>query len=293
MDRIVRKIISSKPTLEGAGVLVNRAFGRDDVNLFDPFLLLDDFGSSNPHEYLMGFPWHPHRGIETITYLLKGEVHHEDSNGNKGVINANDAQFMTAGSGIFHAEMPKPMRINNRVEPEVRGVQLWYNLSSKDKMNIPRYNNLSSREIPQVRLDNGVEIKILSGKIKAPGVGSISSDLLTIDYFDIEMNSNEFIHNVRDGYTVLAYVLEGEGIFNGRVARARDVVLYTREGEKIKIKANDHLHLLLMAGKTINEPIAWYGPIVMNTREEILKALQDLKNEQFIKHKPIINDLRY
>ena len=293
MERIVRKVISSKPTLEGAGVLVNRAFGRDSVNLFDPFLLLDDFGSSNPHEYLMGFPWHPHRGIETITYLLKGEVHHEDSNGNKGVISANDAQFMTAGSGIFHSEMPKPSKIKHKIEPEVRGVQLWHNLSSKDKMSIPKYRNLSSKEIPKVRLDNGVEVSILSGKMKAPGVGSISMDPLNIDYFDITMNDNDLIHNTRDGYTVLAYVLEGEGVFNGKIARARDIILYAREGESIKIKTYNHLHILLISGKPINEPIAWYGPIVMNREDEIKKALQDLKNNEFVKEKPVVDDLRY
>ncbi|RMF30330.1 MAG: pirin family protein [Candidatus Nitrosothermus koennekii] len=294
MDRKVKKILSSKPTLEGAGVLVNRAFGGyATASMFDPFLLLDDFGSKNPHEYIMGFPWHPHRGIETITYLLKGEVHHEDSTGNKGVISSRDAQFMTAGSGIFHAEMPKPMKINDKIEPEVRGVQLWYNLSSKDKMSKPKYSNLSKEDIPEVRLDNGINVRVLSGSIQAPYFGTIknlSSDML---YLDIDMNNEEFVYDIRSGYTVLAYVLEGKGFFNDTIANARDIVLYSREGERIRIKSHEHMHLLLISAKPLNEPIAWYGPIVMNTQEEIVKALQDLKNNEFVKDEPSFDDLRY
>ena len=305
MDRVVRLVLRSRETLEGAGVRLKRAFG-DPVTAyaFDPFLLLDDFGSRYPHEYLAGFPWHPHRGFETVTYLLKGEVHHEDSTGNKGVIKSGDIQWMTAGSGIFHSEMPKPMKVRREdklvEDPEVRGFQLWVNLPSSHKMTIPKYRNLTSESIPEAELDDGTRVRVIAGEIrKIPGQGRLTGPIrdIVVDahYLDVSMPPGvEFTYHVKPGYTVFAYVVEGRGLFSSRAGEAveqRHVVLYDNRGDTVRVKTGKTpVRFLLIAGKPIHEPIAWYGPIVMNTTEQLAKAFQELRQGTFIKHKAVSYD---
>ncbi|PSN93333.1 hypothetical protein B9Q06_12245 [Candidatus Marsarchaeota G2 archaeon ECH_B_2] len=298
--RLVSHVLRSKPTLEGAGVRVNRAFGGPDLAyLFDPFLLLDDFGSRYPHEYLRGFPWHPHRGIETITYLVKGEVHHEDSTGTRGVIKTGDLQWMTAGSGIFHSEMPKPekKRVDDRdiVDPEVRGFQLWVNLPASDKMTDPKYRNLEGSNVPQAELDDGSRVKIVAGEIKRiPRLGSVkgpvSDSLVDVNYLDFDMVENtQLEYTVKDGYTAFAYVVDGEAYFDPKTQEPvgpKSVVLYNYDGDTIRIRTQEsRARFLLVSGKPLNEPIAWYGPIVMNTNEQLMQALRDLQTGEFVKTK--------
>lgn len=299
--RIAQFIIPSFETIEGAGVKLRRAFGNVDLAyITDPFLLLDDFGSRYPHEYLAGFPWHPHRGFETVTYLIKGEVHHEDSTGIKGVIRTGDLQWMTAGSGIFHSEMPKPAKkkVEDKEEedPEVRGFQLWVNLPSSSKFVIPKYRNLQREAMPSVTLDNGAVVRLVSGKLeRIPGYGSVEGpvkDLIVdIDYLDVSIPPNEtFSYKVKNLYTVLAYVVEGNVIvqkLNNEVdVGEKKTILFNKEGNLVSIKAAEKgARILLLSGRPIEEPIAWYGPIVMNTYDEIEKAFEELRNNTFVKHK--------
>jgi len=298
-SRGVVRIFEGRPTLEGAGVRLRRAFGGPEMGrLFDPFLLLDDFGSRFPHEYLAGFPWHPHRGIETVTYLIKGEVHHEDSTGTKGIIRGGEVQWMTAGSGVFHAEMPKPGRKvvdGQEVEdPEMKGLQLWINLPSGNKMSDPKYRNLLSSETPVLRLDDGTEVKLIAGEIKkVPGTGNVKgpvSDLsVPVHYLDIVMqDSSSFEYALPESFNSFIYLMNGEVFFDDSKVQAKpgSVVLFDREGDSIKVTTRDvGAHFLLIAGRPLNQPIAWYGPIVMNTQEELQVAMQELRNGNFIKKK--------
>lgn len=295
--RTVAEVLAAKPTLEGAGVRLMRAFGNPQLApLFDPFLLLDDFGSHYPHEYLAGFPWHPHRGIETVTYLLKGEVHHEDSTGTKGVIRNGDLQWMSAGSGIFHAEMPKPAirEGRNEPDPEMRGFQLWVNIPAAKKMDEPSYRNLQRGSLPDVELDDGTRVKLVAGKLKSvPGVGEIEGPIkntnVDANYLDISMApDSELSYSIRDGYTAFAYVIEGEAQFGreGRSASARNIVLFRREGDAVTVKTQSaSARFLLISGRPLREAIAWYGPIVMNTREQLAQAFQELQTGEFVKTK--------
>jgi redox-sensitive bicupin YhaK (pirin superfamily) len=298
--RLVSRVLKSKATLEGAGVKLNRAFGGPGLAyLFDPFLLLDDFGSRYPHEYLQGFPWHPHRGIETVTYLIKGEVHHEDSTGTKGVIRTGDLQWMTAGSGIFHSEMPKPEKTvrdgQEVVDPEVRGFQLWVNLPADQKMADPKYRNLEGPNVPEVELDDGTVVKIMAGEIKrVPRVGTVTGPInnLSVDihYLDVHMvEESQLEYTVRDGYTAFAYVMEGEALFDPQSTEAvgpKTVVLYNYDGDTVRITTKEsRARFLLVSGKPLNEPIAWYGPIVMNTNEQLMQALHELQTGEFVKKK--------
>lgn len=296
-SRRVLKVISSKPAIEGAGVKLRRAFGGPQMaSLFDPFLLLDDFGSRYPHEYLAGFPWHPHRGIQTVTYLMKGEVHHEDSTGTKGVIRSGDMQWMSAGSGIFHAEMPKPLlKLNTKeiADPEVRGYQLWINLPSYHKMSDPAYKNLMNEAIPRINLDDGTEVRLIAGEVRnIPGLGNIKGPVVDafsdIKYLDVTMPSFSNVDfGVKNGYTAFVYVLDGEAWFDKEVkVDSKNVVLYDRYGERINVVTRESgARFLLISGRPLNEPIAWYGPIVMNTNEQLIKALEELRNGDFIKKK--------
>jgi len=303
MQRIVKHVIRGNWTRDGAGVKLYRVFGSLELTeLMDPFLLLDHFGSRYPHEYLMGFPWHPHRGIETVTYLLKGEVHHEDSTGNKGVIRSGDLQWMTAGSGIFHAEMPKPGRVRvgefDVEDPEVSGFQLWVNLPRSQKMTRPKYRNLAREHTPVVILETGGKAVIMSGKIRVPGYGTVEGPIMDlsvpVQYLDVELpEESVFSYHVRDGYTALAYIIEGTAYFDrrGRAASSRELVVYSREGEEISIETKDKpVRFLLLAGKPLEEPVAWYGPIVMNTWDEIHQAFEELRKGSFIKDKAEVKD---
>lgn len=287
MERIrnLKKVIRSTPTLEGAGVHLKRAFGFQHKLQFDPFLLLDDFHSDNPADYMMGFPWHPHRGIETITYLINGSVEHGDSLGNKGVINSGDVQWMTAGSGIIHQEMPK-----GREDGLMRGLQLWANLPSSHKMMKPRYRDIKSSQIPRLVMENDITVRIISGEvngIKGP-VNDIVIDPLFLDITIPEDLS--FTYNVHPDYTLFAYVLEGDGYFDDkREYRVKnDTLVLFDDGDTIKIEAGKNtLRFILLSGKPINEPVAWYGPIVMNTQEELQQAFEEYQNGTFLKHKTI------
>ncbi|MBZ5534637.1 MAG: pirin family protein [Acidobacteriia bacterium] len=299
-ERKIRKVIHSKPTIEGAGVHLKRAFGFGEVPAFDPFLLFDDFRSNDPKYYLKGFPWHPHRGIETITYVLRGDVEHVDSMGNKGVIRSGDVQWMTAGSGIIHQEMPK-----GDESGRMGGFQLWANLPAAQKMMNPRYRDVQSSQIPEISTGKGVKIKIICGEVK--GTHGPVQDLVTDpEYLDVAVPSHsEFIHPTKSGHTVFAYVIEGKGCFCRQknpfsyevegenyfdLQRSPDVtngslVLFDK-GEQIAVSTEEEpLRFLLVSGKPIGEPVAWYGPIVMNSHEELEIAFEEFNSGTFIKHK--------
>jgi len=297
--RKIKKIFSSQPTIEGAGVHLKRAFGFYQVPLLDPFLLLDDFHSNHPSDYIKGFPWHPHRGIETITYVLYGSIEHGDSMGNKGVIESGDVQWMTAGSGIVHQEMPK-----GRKDGAMWGFQLWANLPASHKMMGPRYRDLRSSQIPEVMLDQGVKVKIVCGEVN--GVkGPVRDVVIDPEYLHITVPSkSNFTYPVKEGHTVFAYVVEGKGYFDQErnpyayeveganyfdfkrecLLGPENLVLFNN-GDQVAISTEEKpVTFLLISGKPIKEPVAWYGPIVMNTQEELRIAFEEYKNGTFIKH---------
>jgi len=296
--RKIRKVLKSKPTIEGAGVHLKRAFGFSEVPLFDPFLLLDDFRSDEPEHFLKGFPWHPHRGIETITYVLKGDVEHGDSLGNKGIITSGDVQWMTAGSGIIHQEMPKGDE-NGRMY----GFQLWANLPSGDKMMDPRYRDITENQIPEVKLPGGTTIKVICGEVSGTK-GPVQDIVIDPEYIDVTVPENsEFRHATKQGHTVFAYVIEGKGYFcreknpfsyevEGRnyFDIQRDpfigngtVVLFDDGEEIVAITEKEKVRFLLVSGKPLDEPVAWYGPIVMNTQEELQTAFEEYRRGTFVK----------
>ena len=277
-----RKITPSQPTIEGAGVHLKRAFGFYNTEEYDPFLLFDDFRSDRPEHYLKGFPWHPHRGIETITYVLKGDVEHEDSLGNKGTISSGDVQWMTAGSGIIHQEMPK-----GDPDGRMHGFQLWCNLPAREKMCHPRYRDITSSQIPELILADGIRIRILCGK-----VGELSGPVqdISIDpqYLDIAMPPKaQLNHPIPTGHTCLAYVIDGSACFSPEESDGSGngcLVLFTA-GDEIAVRTNDEsVRFLLLSGKPLHEPIAWQGPIVMNTEEELRTAFREYQQGTFLKH---------
>lgn len=282
-ERSIRTVIKGKPTIEGAGVHLKRVFGNSEVALFDPFLMLDDFRSDNPDHYLAGFPWHPHRGIETITYVLRGDVEHGDSMGNKGIISSGDMQWMTAGSGIIHQEMPRGDH-----EGRMAGFQLWANLPKSHKMMEPRYRDIKSAQVPEVKLENGVSVKIVAGKV-CDREGPVKDIIIAPEYLDVAVPAGtEFRHPTRHGHTVFAYVIEGRGSFDAQKERLignGSVCLY-EDGDHISVSSGgEALRFLLVSGKPIGEPVAWHGPIVMNTEEELRQAFEEYRNGTFIKHK--------
>ncbi len=282
--RNVKIILKSRPTMEGAGVRLRRAFGYADPSL-DPFLLLDDFSSDNPHDYIAGFPWHPHRGIETITYILHGKVEHGDSLGNGGVIGSGDVQWMTAGSGIIHQEMPK----QDNSDPRLSGFQLWANLPASHKMMDPRYRDVKKKDIPEVNLNHSIKVKIISGKFNGTK-GPVQDIITDPEYLDISMKPNsKFIHSINRDHNVLAYVIEGTAYFDTKkekMIESKNLVIFD-EGDEIQITTVDKpVRFLLISGKPIREPVAWRGPIVMNTEEELSIAFDEYQRGTFIKHKP-------
>jgi len=273
----VIKILRSKPTLEGAGVSLKRVFGYYETPLFDPFLLLDHFGSDNPKDYMAGFPWHPHRGIETVTYMLSGEVEHGDSIGNRGIIGSGDVQWMTAGSGIIHQEMPK------LYDGMMQGFQLWVNLPASHKMMEPRYRDVLSSTIPVVTLESGTKVKVISGVVNGEK-GPVQDIVVDIEYLDVTVpESSEFEYLTNDGYTAFTYVFEGEGIVNNTEVSSNHLVLFEK-GSEIKVTTQaKSIRFLLVSGEPVNEPIAWQGPIVMNTEEELQLAFKEYNSGIFIK----------
>jgi redox-sensitive bicupin YhaK (pirin superfamily) len=269
--RGIKNIIGSSPTLEGAGVRLKRVFGFHEVPQFDPFLLLDHFGSDNPDDYVRGFPWHPHRGIETVTYMIDGNVEHGDSLGNKGIITSGDVQWMTAGSGIIHQEMPKPF------EGEMKGFQLWVNLPKEHKMSSPRYRSITRTDIVTVERE-GVTVRIIAGMIDGKE-GPVSDLFVDIEYLDIELTGT-FRHQTRKR-TVFVFVYEGSASVGGKEVSEGQCALLEDKGD-ILIESKGS-KFLFVAGNPLGEPIAWGGPIVMNTREELDQAFGELREGTFIK----------
>jgi len=294
------KVLKSKPTIEGAGVHLKRGFGFGEAPMFDPFLLLDDFRSDNPAHYVKGFPWHPHRGIETITYILSGDVEHGDSLGNKGIIGSGDVQWMTAGSGIIHQEMPK-----GDENGKMYGFQLWANLPSRNKMMNPRYRDIANEQIPEFKLSNGTTIKVIAGEISG-NKGPVQDIVIDPEYIDVTVPANsQFRHPTKKGHTVLAYIIGGQGYFfdeknsstyedneTTRLDLQSDplvddgmVVLFEDGDEIIVFTKEKKLRFLLISGKPIGETVAWQGPIVMNTQEELQTAFKEYQQGTFIKYK--------
>jgi redox-sensitive bicupin YhaK (pirin superfamily) len=280
-NRKVRRTFQSQPTLEGAGVNLKRAFGFYEVPEFDPFLLFDDFRSNNPEDYVKGFPWHPHRGIETITYILRGKVAHGDSMHNSGVIGPGDVQWMTAGSGIIHQEMPE-----GDENGHMWGFQIWANLPSTYKMMPPRYRDVKNTQIPEITLENNIKIRIVSGEIN--GVkGPVQDIVVDPEYLDVTVPvETEFIHPTKPGHTVFAYVIAGSASFTeekNSLLTNTSLVLF-EDGNQVTISTKDEpVRFLLLSGKPIREPVAWYGPIVMNTQQELRLAFEEYNNGTFIK----------
>jgi redox-sensitive bicupin YhaK (pirin superfamily) len=298
--RNIRKVLKSKPVIEGAGVHLRRVFGFSEVPQFDPFLMLDDFRSDNPNHYLRGFPWHPHRGIETITYVLRGDVEHGDSMGNSGVITSGDVQWMTAGSGIIHQEMPK-----GDAQGAMYGFQLWANLPAAHKMMDPRYRDVKREHIPELTLKNDVKVKIICGKV-GKTQGPVRDIVIDPEYLDFTIPaSSVFVHPTKRGHTVFAYVTGGKGYFcqeknpftyevegENYFDIKRDpfvgngtIVLFDNGDEVMVTTENEPVQFLLISGKPIKEPVAWYGPIVMNTQEELRIAFEEYNKGTFIKQK--------
>lgn len=276
--RTVRKIVTGKNAIDGAGVKLVRVIGFYDTKDFDPFLMLDAFDSTNPDDYIRGFPRHPHRGIETITYLVKGDIEHGDSLGNKGSILDGDCQWMTAGSGIIHQEMPKACE-------RMLGVQLWLNLPARNKMTSPKYGDIKSKNIPIIRA-NGNKVHIIAGKYN--GVqGAFEGSYAKATYLDVEVSAgSEWSFNSKKDSTLFIYILQGEGRFgpdSKELISEKHAVLFN-EGDIFWVKASNRgIRFLLLSGKPLKEPVAWGGPIVMNTKEELDLAFKELDENTFIK----------
>jgi redox-sensitive bicupin YhaK (pirin superfamily) len=278
-NRNVTQIITPIRVLEGAGVLLKRSIATRTLDYLDPFLLLDHFGSDDPAEYLAGFPMHPHRGIETVTYMLAGRVKHKDSLGNHGTIGGGDVQWMTAGGGIMHEEMPEPY------EGKMEGFQLWVNLPAKLKMTNPRYQDIQSDDIPEIDLAGGVKIRLIAGHY-GEASGAVTDIYADPTYLDVTLPpETSFTHPIPAGHTVFAYLFGGKGTFGAidATAEAPQLVIFG-DGEIVTVKASaEGARFLLVSGLPLGEPIARYGPFVMNTRAEIEQALMELRNGTFIK----------
>jgi redox-sensitive bicupin YhaK (pirin superfamily) len=299
--RAIKSVTQSRPTMEGAGVRLRRAFGFGDTSEFDPFLLFDDFRNERPEDYVAGFPWHPHRGIETITYVLSGTVSHGDSLGNQGTLGAGDVQWMTAGSGILHQEMP-----HGDTSGRMHGFQLWANLPSSLKMTDPRYQDVSGKDIPEITDDDGTKVRVVCGEFwgKKGPIEGVAADPRYIDVW-VPPGARKALP-VETSRHAFAYVFDGEGRFRdasqpGAVQTEmvgpdgvndeavpstvgnRSLVLFDR-GDEVVVQAGEKgIRFLLVSGKPIEEPVAWYGPIVMNTEQELRRAYAELRDGTFIK----------
>ncbi len=277
-SRTISQIIEPQYVIEGADVLLRRSIAPKKSNEFDPFLLFDHFAFNDPVEGpIRGFPMHPHRGIETVTYMLEGATHHRDSLGNEGTISAGDVQWMTSGRGILHEELPRRGESGN-----IYGFQLWVNLPSKLKMTAPRYQEVNAATIPTYEKD-GIKIRVVAGQVNGV-VGPVTEIAASPLYLDVELAPDtEFIQPIPSGHTALAYVFEGEGVFADKTIEAVHLVKFD-DGDSIRVKTeNKSVRFMLMAGQPFKEPIAPYGPFVMNTMEEIQQTLVELRNGTFIK----------
>jgi hypothetical protein len=278
-QRGAQDVYDARPTLEGAGVHLRRVFGFGQERAFDPFLLLDDFRSDVPEEFLPGFPWHPHRGIETITYVIRGEIEHGDSLGNEGVIGTGDIQWMTAGSGIIHQEMPQGDGAGH-----MWGFQLWANLPTEEKMRDPRYQGITGDAIPSLMTARGVTVHVIAGEVE--GVrGPVEGIVIDPEYLDVTIpEGSEFVHPVAEGRTVFAYCIGGAGEFAPEVRLSNRQAVLFGDGDHIRVQAPDGcVRFLLVSGRPLGEPIAWRGPIVMNTAEELRDAYRDLSEGTFVR----------
>lgn len=276
MERVVAKVLKSRPTLEGAGVRLKRVFNGGEVQLFDPFLLLDHFGSDDPKDYIKGFPWHPHRGIETVTYMLTGEVEHGDSMDNRGTISSGDVQWMTAGSGIIHQEMPK------KHDGLMQGFQLWVNLPAKKKMMAPRYRGITRKYIPSWEKE-GVKLKIIAGKIDGTE-GPVQDLVVDVEYFDVHLEAGSKFERPTDAdLTVFAYVINGSAYCGDTLIEPENCALFGK-GDHVTVTTREGAHFLFAIGRSLNEPVAWGGPIVMNTEAELAKAFEELEQGTFVKN---------
>jgi len=278
MIRKIQSVVTGVATMDGAGVKLVRVLGGPTVKDFNPFLMLDAFDSVNPADYIKGFPWHPHRGIETITYLIEGKIEHGDSLGNRGAILAGCTQWMTAGSGIMHQEMPKPAK-------RMLGVQLWLNLPAKDKMTKPQYRDLKADQVPQVNV-NGVLVHILSGHYQNRE-GATQGDYVKTLFLDVEMPKNS-VWKLAVGIeeTLFIYIFEGEGMFeenNNHLQPSRRAILFGPGDEFLARTLDQGVRFLLLAAKPLKESVAWGGPIVMNTHKELQQAFRELEEGTFIK----------
>ena len=297
--RAVKRIVQAVPHVEGAGVNLRRGFGFGDTSEFDPFLLFDDFRNENPDDYRAGFPWHPHRGIETITYVLAGNVHHGDSLGNRGNLGAGDVQWMTAGRGIMHQEMPQ-----GDAEGRMHGFQLWANLPASLKMTAPRYQDIAAKDIPEEVDDDGTRVRVIVGDFwgKKGPVEGVAADP---QYIDVSVAPGKRKRlKVETSRHAFAYIFAGSGAFvsasapfgvltekeiDGREVKLREqtgnrsLVVFD-SGDEVTVQAGEEgVRFLLVSGKPIEEPVAWYGPIVMNTQAELNQAVSELRNGTFIK----------
>ncbi len=282
--RAAQRVIEPTPVIEGAGVRLRRSIATATLDYLDPFLLLDNFESSDPDDYLAGFPWHPHRGIETVTYMLAGEVDHRDSIGNSGMIGAGDVQWMTAGGGIMHEEMPRP-----GADGRMGGFQLWVNLPAELKMTQPRYQDLGAAQIPEVRRADGAVIRVVAGEVDGV-TGAVTEIYAEPEYLDVSLPAGvSFSQPVPRGHSAFAYAFAGEGVFgvgcdlgyrgdlDGELLVAPRMAVFG-DGDEVRVEARDQaVRFLLVSGKPLGEPIARYGPFVMNTREELQLALRDLQ----------------
>ena len=296
--RPVKRIVSATPHTEGAGVKLRRAFGFGDTSEFDPFLLFDDFRNEKPHDYLAGFPWHPHRGIETITYVLAGNVEHGDSLGNRGNLGAGDVQWMTAGSGIMHQEMPQ-----GDAQGRMHGFQLWANLPASLKMTAPRYQDIAAADIPEVVDNDGTRIRVIVGDFwgKQGPVEGVAADPQYLDVsvppgtrkrLKVDTTRHAFAYvfagagtfrDASDPRGVLTEATDGSDTVRREEAGNRSLVLFDN-GDEVVVQAGDEgIRFLLVSGKPLEEPVAWYGPIVMNTQEQLRQAISDLRDGTFIK----------
>lgn len=275
--RKVTRIVTPQPVVEGAGVRLKRSIAGQALDYLDPFLLFDHFGSDNPADYLPGFPMHPHRGIETVTYMLAGAVQHRDSLGNAGSIEAGDVQWMTAGRGILHEEMPAPR------EGRMAGFQLWVNLPARLKMTQPRYLEVAAARIPEAQLAEGVRIRVVAGAVGAV-VGPVTEIAAAPSYLDVTIPAAvSFTHPIPRGHTAFAYTFEGSGRFADDAVVGQPKLVIFGDGDAVTVRAGDEgVRFLLVSGRPLGEPIARYGPFVMNTHAEILQALEDLRNGTFV-----------
>ncbi|MCL4451030.1 MAG: pirin family protein [Candidatus Thermoplasmatota archaeon] len=298
-------IFKGKETMDGAGVRLRRIFGgSNSYQLTDPFLLMDHFGSNKIEEYISGFPWHPHRGIETVTYLLEGKVDHEDSEGNRGTIYPNDLQWMKAASGIFHEEMPKPLDQNNPEEllrtvglpTSVVGMQLWVNIPANEKMGKPGYNGIKGSTTSRVESGTGATVKVIAGNYLKTGGSFPGGGKLDPTYLDVKMDpESTFTLETKEGYVTIIYMLSGSPSFKGGLVSRQlgqgDAMVFSREGDRVSLSNGEgESRMIVLAGRPLNEQISWYGPIVMNTQDQIQEAMRDLRSGHFVRDKePLIH----